>query len=308
MLGSLIVEPPWLAMFNSGAFHTLNGNGDDALILPYEEEGRLVGVLSGVFVGDRFVSGLSAPFGGPDFARPRETASRVSATLDHALAEVERAGARTIEIRCRPASWSANEALVQFALLNRGFHVEAANLSHAIDLRCCDGVDEYVERLKSPARRALRHAASEPFDLAEVEPWERPWAILEANRGARGRRLSLDLDYVERARRTFPGRLRMFELRHDGHPCAAALVFTVAPDCWYVYAWGDAGHTLARSPMNVLVLRLVERALAEGVQVIDAGATTTPAPQGDPLHVEEGLAQFKQSVLARAELRPVLVR
>jgi GNAT acetyltransferase-like protein len=308
VVGGLIAEPAWLSLFNASAFHAHNGREDDALAIGYEEDGRLVGVLSGVLVDDRFVSGFSAPFGGPDFARPRETAERVRATLEHALAEVARAGAREVEVRCRPASWSANEALVQFTLLNAGFRVACAELSHAIDLRGVAGLDDYVGRLKSPARRALKHAESEPFALSEPASWRGPWALLEANRAARGWTLSLDLDYVEGLRAAFPRGLRMFELRHDGRPCAAALVFAVAPERWYVYAWGDAGHDLPRSPMNVLVARLVERALAEGVEVIDAGTTTTPAQPGAPRHVNASVAQFKQSVLARAELRPVLVR
>jgi hypothetical protein len=196
---------------------------------------------------------------------------------------------------------------VQFALLNLGFRMEVADLSYAIDLRRFATIDDYVAALRSPARRALGHAAREPFAFGETDAWEAPYAVLDHNRRNRGRRLALSLDYLQRARAALPGRVRVFELRHDGALCAAALVFVVQPQRWYVQAWGDALHDLPRSPMNPLVARLVEQALREGVEVMDLGRTTEDGPDG-ALVVGEGLAQFKQSILAHAELRPVLVR
>jgi Acetyltransferase (GNAT) domain len=89
-------------------------------------------------------------------------------------------------------------------------------------------------------------------------------------------------------------------LRADGAVCAAALVYRILPGRDVVQYWGDAHHALARSPMNVLVHRLVERSLAEGVETIDLGISTD---HGVP---NQGLIQFKQSVLARPSLRPEL--
>ncbi|MCW2968384.1 MAG: family N-acetyltransferase [Solirubrobacteraceae bacterium] len=303
------LEPEWLSLFNSRAFHALNTDaGQEALLVPYHEDDRLVCVLSGVLEGDRFTAGFSAPFGGPDFARPRETPARVVAALTHAVAELDRRGAATIRVRARSASWSANEAVVQFALLNLGFRVETADLSYALDLRRFATHDAYFDALKSPARRALRHAQREPFAFAEVDDWAAPYTVLDANRRQHDRVLALGPAYLDRARQAFPGRVRMFALHHDGAICAAALVFAVTPTRWYVQAWGDALHALPRSPMNVLVLELVRTALDEGVEVMDLGRTTDPAQPGQPLQVSSGLAQFKQSILAHAELRPVLVR
>jgi hypothetical protein len=300
--------PDWLSLFNSEAFHALNvGPGQVARSFTYEEDARPVCTLSGVLEGDVLTSGFSAPFGGPDFARSRETPGRIVAAIADVVAQAERDGARTIRIRGRGASWSANEPVVHFALLNLGFRMEVADLSYAVDLRRFATIDDYVAALRSPARRALRHAAGEPFAFGETDTWEAPYAVLDCNRRDRGRRLALSLEYLDRARAALPGRVRMFELRHNGAICAAALVFVVQPQRWYVQAWGDAMHELRRSPMNTLVHRVVEHALSEGVEVLDLGRTTEDAPDGT-LRVGEGLAQFKQSILAHAELRPVLVR
>ena len=59
--------------------------------------------------------------------------------------------------------------------------------------------------------------------------------------------------------------------------------------------------------MPVLVLRLVERALAEGLSALDLGTSTLVAPDGRRVP-NDGLVQFKRAVGAVAELRPVLTR
>ena len=298
---------PFVSLFNRAAFHALNAApGDAILALPYDEDGRTVGVLSGVQREGTFTAGFSSPCSGPDFARPRETPARVEAAIDHWLAELDDLGAEHLTFRCPPVSWSPTETLVQFALLNRGFAIAQADLNYAVDLSRLPSPDAYLAALKSPARRALRHALGAPFAFAEHEDLATGYALVDANRRDRDRALSLSREYFERVRDALPGSVRCFVLEHEGAPCAAAVVMVVAADRWYVQAWGDADHRLERSPMNLLAFRVIERALAEGVRVVDLGRTTEPG--GPPLRVSHGLAQFKQSILAAPELRPVLVR
>lgn len=295
-----------LLLFNADAFHALNlGPGQRVRRIDHEADGRLVGSLTGVVDGDVFTSGHSASFGGPDFTRDAETATLVRATLEHAVATLDDEGVRTIRVKARPGFYSGSETAVQFALLNLGFRVASCELSFHIDLAGLGGIDDYTAALRSPARRALRHTLGEPFALAEAEDdagWERGYAVLAANRAEKGRALALGLDYVLRARDAFPGRVRMAVLEHAGAPCAAALTYRLAPGRELVVYWGDAGHALARSPMNVLALRMVERALAEGVLSLDIG---TSSAAGVP---DQGLIQFKRSVGARESLRLDLVR
>ena len=295
-----------LLLFNADAFHALNLRpGQRARRIDHEADGRLVGSLVGVVDGDAFTSGHSASFGGPDFTRDAETATNVRATLEHAVAELEEEGVRTIRIKARPAFYSGSEVAVQFALLNLGFRVESCELSFHIDLAGMAGADDYAASLRSPARRALRHTVGESFALVEARDdaaWVRGYAVLAANRAAKGRSLALGLDYVLRAREAFPGRVRLHVLEHAGEPCAAALTYRVAPGRELVVYWGDAGHDLPRSPMNVLALQMVERSLTEGALSLDIG---TSSVAGVP---DQGLIQFKRSVGARESLRLDLVR
>jgi hypothetical protein len=295
-----------LALFNADAFHGLNlRDGQEVRRLDHVAGGRLVGSLVGVRQGDVFCSGHSAPFGGPDFVRESETTAAVAEALAAAVATLDDEGVRTIRVRARPSFYSGSEASVQFALLNLGFVVEACELNLHIDLAALDGPEDYLACLRSPARRALRHAGEEPFAFAEAtaeDDWNAAYAVLAANRAAKGRRLALGPAYARAARDAFPGRVRAFLLRHDGAPCAAALVYRVRPRRELVVYWGDAGHALPRSPMNVLALRLVERVMDEGALSLDLGLSSQ-AGRPDP-----GLIQFKRSVGAREGLRLDLVR
>jgi hypothetical protein len=296
--------PP--SLFNDAAFHALNGA--EGVWIEHVADDRAVGALGGVLLdgGSRFVSGHCAPFGGVDLVRERETPARVGALLDAALERLRELGAHKAVVRLPPACHHASYETVAFGLLNRGFAVADADLAFHLDLRGLAGAEDYVAALKPPARRALRHAAAEPWSLVEAgdgDPaaWDRGFALLDANRAAKGRELSIDRAYVERARHAFPGRIRLTELRHAERPVAAALTYRVRPRVELVVAWGDADRELERSPMN----RLVVRALAEDVAVLDLGTSTLPAPDGRRVP-NDGLIQFKHSVGAASQVRLTL--
>jgi hypothetical protein len=313
MATSTLRDAAWMTVFNRPAFHALNLRpGAESLVAAHTHESRVVGALAGVLADGVFTSGDRAPFGGPDFARPRETPANVAATLDAALAEITASGARTVRIRCRPAAYSDTEALVAFELLQRGFSVELAELAHVVDLSGFAAAADYMAALKSPARRALGHLEELGTAFDEVPGSEAAWRdaydVLAQNRAAKGRVLSLDADYLLRARDALPGVLRMFALTMQGAPIATAVVYVVAPGYWYVYAWGDARHALARSPMNLLALRLVQRALREDVRLIDLGTSTAPGGAGGGRIADPGMSQFKTSLLARPHVRLVLTR
>ena len=295
-----------LLLFNRDAFHALNLQpGQRVVRVDHHDGDRFVGSFVGVRDGDVVTSGHSAPFGGPDLVRDAETAANVCALLGRAVAELGADGVRAIRVRARPAFYSGSETAVQFALLNLGFRVEACELSFHIDLDALDGIDGYVANLRSPARRALRHGLGEPFALREAEDeagWAMGYALLAANRAAKGRRLALDAGYVRAVRDAFPGRVRMAVLEHAGQPCAAALTYRVSPGRELVVYWGDAGHELPRSPMNVLAHGMVARALGEGVRSLDIGPSSIA---GVP---DQGLIQFKRTIGARESLRLDLVR
>jgi len=296
------------SLFNDPAFHALNGA--EGIVLEHAGVGALGGAL--LDGGTRFVSGHSAPFGGFDLLRARETPARIAALVDDALAQLAALGVREARLKLPPGCHHPASDTLLFTLLNRGFAVADADLAFHLDVRPFADASDYVAALKPPARRALRHAQAADWDLVaapaeDPAAWDRGFALLDANRAAKGRALSIDGAYVERARHAFPGRVRLAELRCGGQAVAAALSYRVRPHVELVVAWGDAGHALERSPMNRLAYELVARALADDVALLDLGTSTLPAPDGGRV-ANDGLVQFKHSVGAAAQVRLTLER
>lgn len=319
---SSIVSPaaivPWATLFNQHAFHALNLEpGLRALTLEVNAaDGRTIGALGGVLDGDLFVSGYSAPYGGVDLVRDRETPERVGLLIDGALAQLRAIGVQTVRLRLPPPALGASEGLIAFTLLNRGFVVERCELNQHIDLTAVADPNAYLAALKSPARRALRKLLGPELTFvpaATDAAWMRGHATLVANRAAKDRRLALSLDYVVGARDALGVEtVRLYELLSAaGVPAAAALVYRVRPGRDLVVAWGDhPNHGLEHSPMNLLAYRVVEAALGDGVRTIDLGISNEPGVESahGGLAANAGLHQFKQSVLARTEPRLTLVK
>jgi Acetyltransferase (GNAT) domain len=310
----LATQAHWMTLFNQDRFHALNLT-DGQLITraqARDETGRLVGSLGGVLDAGVFTSGYSAPFGGPDLVRERETPANVALLVDEAITSLTSDGARTLRVKLPPTCYGESEPLVVFTLLNRGFHVERCELNQHIDLETLDGPDSYIERLKSPARRALGKLLGPEFSFRRAETqdeWDRAYNTLAANRSMKGRSLSLSRAYVARAHAALSDSVRMYELFHGGLAIAAALVYRVRAQRDMVVAWGDGEHDLERSPMNLLAYRVVEVSLSEGVRTLDLGTSNGhgPGPDG-AFEANTGLVQFKQSVLARIEPRLTLLR
>lgn len=296
-----------LVLWNTARFYDLRPGALDTRVRVdhHDEQGRLVGSFVGGHDDDGVVSGYSAPFGGIDVVKPNETVANVERLVAHALDALP--PDRAVEVRAKPPHYGANEAVLEFALLNRGFAVTGCELNFHLDLASVDTVDGYVAGLKPAARKMLRRSEALGLDVHQVaqddDPrWAEAYEVLRRNRVDRGRPMRLPLEYVRAIRDAFPGRVRLIVASSDGAVCAAALVYRIAPGRDLVQYWGDAGHALAVSPMNVLVRAVVEHALAAGAATIDIGISSE---DGVPNH---GLVQFKRSVGCRIEPRLTLVR
>jgi len=262
------------------------------------------GVLDGVLRDGVFESGHQAPFGGPDFTHPDPPLPAVQDLLESALEELGAAAA--IRIKARPSAYSPAEPVVQYLLLHLGFAVEHCDVNQHLDLAPFASAEDYAASLKRKRAHALRADLRGPLELREVDDDDglaACHAVMAANRAANGRPPGLPLDYLRRAAAAFPGRIHAYLLAHDGHAVAAALVYDVLPDVDLLVAWGDYGHDLPRSPMNLLAYRLVERSIARGARTLDLGPSSEK--DGSPNH---GLVHFKRSLGAVADTRLVLVR
>ncbi len=304
----------WTTLFNQDRFHALNVRGPHQRVVHapvHDADGRLLGSLGGVLEHGVLTSGFSAPFGGVDLVRERETPANVARLVDGALAQLRATGAHTVRLRLPPPCHGDSEGLIQFTLLNRGFAVERCELNQHVELDAIATPEAYVAALRSPARRALRRLTDDPaFSVrlaADDAAWHAAHDLLAANRARKGRTLALSRAYVDRARAALADRVRMLCLLHGDDLVAAALVYRVREGRDLVVAWGDGDHDLDHSPMNLLAFRVVESALQDGVRTVDLGISNGHDADG-ALVADAGLVQFKQSILARTTPRLTLTR
>ena len=306
-------EQPWLNVFNRRAFAASRVDPQRHLVVTAQDAGgRVIGGVGGVLDGTEFVSGYSAPFGGVDLVRERETPENIAVlvtTLLRTLAELE---VRTVRVKLAPACYGESQAVVLYTLLNHGFTVARTELNQHLDLTGLRDVDEWVTGLRRPALKALAAGlrADSALEVCESDDEvAEAYALLADNRARKGRRLSLSLDYVQDVRRRLAPHVQMLRLSVDDAPVAAALVYDVAPLRRLVVAWGDADHGRPVSPMPLLAHGLVARALRDGIRTLDLGVSNLPDP--DPvagLRPDAGLVQFKRGLGAVAEARFTLTR
>jgi hypothetical protein len=293
-----------LMLFNHPRFHALNLKPPLRYVrIDHEVDGRLVGSLCGAVDDDAFVSGYSAPFGGPDLVREDEPLPDVLALLERAIQELRAQGVRRIRIQAKPTFYSAAEPTVQYLLAYLGFELVHCDLNQHVDLARFDDVDAYLGSLKKKRARDVRVDLDEPYEFTEAhtpEDRQECHEILATNRAARGRPPGLPLEYVDRVAAEFPDAVHLYRLAHAGRGVAAALVYRVLPGRDLLVAWGDAFHELQRSPMNLLAYRLIEASMESGARFLDLGPSTEK--DGSP---NAGVVQFKRSVLGDAAIRPV---
>jgi hypothetical protein len=294
-------------LFCDPRFHDLNGvPTGERWRHEHRSDGRLVGVLDGVVVDGVFLSGHSAPFGGPDLVEETPTVEDVLGLITGALAALRADGVRQVRIRARPTVYSAAEPLLEYALLHLGFTVDHCDLNQHVDLTGASDASGVLSRFKDRRRRYVRSALGAPHEVTVVEGGEDLTTlhrIIADNRLAHGRPPGLPRDYLERMKQAFPERVRLLLLRQQDEPVAAAVVYRVLTDVDQVVHWADSGDAEQggrHSPMGLLAYLVLTESLRTGARLVDLGPSSEK--DGSP---NLGLVHFKRSIGAVPGTRKV---
>lgn len=302
-----------LSIFNLPAFSELPDDNRRYERIDVECDGRFVGTLAGVIVGETFVSGYGASFGGMDFIRERETLEIIMRAIDDTVEQIRRLGVAQICVHSKPFHYSRNEEYLHFALCRSGFVVAEVNLNLYLDLERFPTPDAYRTGLRHAPQRQLRLAIAAELDWREAssqEDWVTAYEVLAESRRRNRATLSLSFEYLVAMRATFSERVRMFLLENEGHCIAAVLLYAVTPRHAMVMYWGDRGDRMNRtsadqSPvavMNLVAYRMIEAGLNSGFRTIDLGPVSTNE------RVNIGNARFKASINAIPNIRYTLTR
>jgi hypothetical protein len=287
-----------VAVFNDLRYHQRTQRSGLPVWAVYQPD-----VASAVLVldGGVAVSGHRSPWGGADFVGANPSSAEVLAFWRQVRDDAAGHGADRLRVRLRPDRYGPAQRLSTYALLHLGLAVEASWLNHVIDLQTTPTVAAYHQRIGAKGRNMIRSAERLGVTVGpalDEDDWRRGFAVLCANKAAKGRSMAYDLDHLLDVRDRFAPSVRMLVSRAGASIVAAAVTYRVAPDVELVTAWGDAQHELARSPMNQLADAMVRRAVEESVRLIDLGSSTDR--NGVP---NFGLARFKESVGADAHFR-----
>lgn len=296
-------------LFCDPRFHDLNGvPAADRRRFERRSGDRLVGVLDGVVSDGVFLSGHSAPFGGPDLVDDDPAVDDVLGLVESAMTALRADGVREVQIRARPPVYSAAEPVVEYALLHLGFTVSHCDLNQHVDLTGADDDSGLLALFKDRRRRYVRAALGDPHEVVTVEDGEdlaTLHRIIADNRAAHGRPPGLPREYLERVRQAFPDRVRLRMLRRGGVPVAAAVVYRVLDDVDQVVHWADAPDADLdgrHAPMGLLAHAVLTESLGSGARMVDLGPSTEK--DGTP---NLGLVRFKRSVGAVPGTRKVFV-
>lgn len=291
-------------LFCDPRFHDLNAvPAERRWRYEHRRGDRLIGVLDGVVSDGVFLSGHSAPFGGPDLVREDPPIEDLFEFLSGAMAALRDDGVRQVRIRARPPVYSAAEPLLEYVLLQLGFSVEHCDLNQHVDLRPVLADADPLDLLPERKRRYVRAALRRPHELVEVADAggvATCHGIIAANRAAHGRPAPLTREYLEQARQAFPDQVRMLLLRQGGDPVAAAVVYRVLADVDHVVHWADSDRGLRSSSMDLLAHLVVTGSARTGARLLDLGPSSEK--DGSP---NLGLATFKRTVGAVAGTRKV---
>ena len=293
-------------LFNDPRYIDLNlGEGQSVFRYDHYLKDHLwFGSLVGTRTCDVIDCGWKAPYGGPDIARAGASTKAILDFLDAAAGYAKQSNAKALRIRTRPSYHSSNEASIQFALLNLGFRVETCELSQGVDVKRFTSIEHYIARLKASQRNQIRRGLLE-FDiqkcLSEAE-WIKAYELLALNRTFRGEALKFTIQYLLKLQSLFPDRLSMFVSRLAGQPIAAALVYRVTSCVDHIVAWGDDRSAREIAPVGCIAVKVLDKAMKDGVHVVDIGISSV---NGVP---DDGLISFKRHTLASSGLRLNLIK
>jgi Acetyltransferase (GNAT) domain len=288
-------------LFNDERYHRCNLRPGQRLFRYDHAVGNsLIGTLSGVVEDELLDCGHSAPFGGIDCVRRRETAGVVLDLLRAASTRARAEGIREIRIRARPGYFGPNEFAAQFALLNLGASIESCELALGLELGRFEAPEEYLATLRPAERSAVRHGLRTGLVFAPAETaedWAACYELLAETKRRRGAQPSISFGYLLKLSKIFGKRIAMHRLMQGCELAGAALVYRVRRDWDYVAAWGDDLQHRQNRVMNVMAYQLVRAAIVQRVTVIDIG---TSSVRGVP---DDGLVQFKRNIGGATGLR-----
>ncbi|MBS0361100.1 MAG: hypothetical protein JSR98_06945 [Proteobacteria bacterium] len=184
---------------------------------------------------------------------------------------------------------------VENALFRGGWRLAQADLNYHLVAAGAEAFQAGLGETKQKELRRLKRSGA-AFMRLPAAAGERAYAVIAANRAARGFPMTMGWPQVRALAEAFPDRTGFAVVERDGRALAGAICLELSADWTYVFYWGEDPDSRRESPVMLLAEGLVaERSVRGGV--LDLG-TSTEESQPNP-----GLIAFKEGLGCRASAK-----
>lgn len=204
-----------------------------------------------------------------------------------------------VEMRIAPRVYQRypSEEL-DLALAYLGFEITSVELSSAIQLS--GGEESWWQLFRSDTARSIRKALEEDsLCVRDSDDWARYWEILEENLRYHDVRPTHTLDEIQRLKRLFPQRIRLFASYLDDTITAGIVCFLCNDKAVHTfYHAQDYDYQRYRS-LNLVIYRLMQWGYEQGYRYMNLGISTEDSGRV----INPGLFRFKEGFGARGVVR-----
>jgi len=203
-------------------------------------------------------------------------------------------------ISLAPQSHDENLFMRSVSVLDKhGFKVKHGDINYSIE------VDDkpLSVRMVGGHRKKLAKCERAGFDAKELNKseWLSAYALLDANRRRKDRKLSMSYQQMMEQDEAIPHLMKVFGVFDGTKLLSAAICVRVKPDVQYVYAWGDSGDS-EFAPTIMLASHIYDHCLTNKIRIMDIGISTE---NGVP---NLGLMKFKENLGFKQSIKLTMVK
>jgi hypothetical protein len=283
--GHLYVDPAFLAYQADAQGKALE------TFTALDSHGAAVASLTLAGKAGAWASPITGAFGGVA-AAPGAGTLAIAAVVEAASGWLRDQGLRA-EVRLAPDGFAdAAAGAVENALFRSGWRLAQVDLNYHL---AAAGPDAFFTSLGETKQKELRRLKRSGAAFVRLDPadGERAYAVIAANRAARGFPMTMAWPQVRALAEAFPDQTGFAIVGRDGQALAGAISLELTPAWTYVFYWGEAPDSRKESPVMLLAEGLAAERAARG-GVLDLG-TSTQDSQPNP-----GLIGFKEGLGCRA--------
>ncbi len=190
---------------------------------------------------------------------------------------------------------------LDFALLKHGFEYERREISSMLSIE--DDPKVNLARFRPSHRTAVRRALKQGVEVIQSEDYAQFYTILRENLKIRHNVAPThSLEELQRLKRLYPDRIRLFGAFHSGHMIAGVVTFAANTDVLLAFYISHVEAFQELRAVNLLFYEIIRWCQQESYRYLDFGIFTVNM---DP---NFGLGRFKENFGASGVFRDTFVR